>query len=131
MAAKDQKRTYGIATYNLASMFNSTEVRVIEDFLVWEGVDIVILTETTNIALTWQDYKYINNFAVTDTRGAGVAWRKDVPLEHIRLHRNGRLLAANLFDIVIIGVYAQSGTARHIQRDRLFTEELSTWIHEI
>lgn len=113
-------QTYGIATYNLVSTYNVGKIRQLESFFLSKGYDIIILTETVNQPLDCTVY----NFSMEDTRGVGILWRRDVPLSNIRLHPHGRLIAATLYDILIVGVYAPSGTALKARREALFAQEL-------
>lgn len=125
------QQTYGIATYNLVSTYQDYKIRQLETFFIHKGYDIIILTETANQPLTWSLFNYWNNVSSEGTRGVGLLWRKDVPLRNLRLHPTGRLIAASLYNLWLVGVYAPSGTASRNSRETLFQQDLPQWLDEL
>lgn len=120
-------QAYGFATYNLVSSYSIHRIWVIENNFLWYGVDIGVITKTTAHALQWRDY----NLLITQvTRGVGLAWRTDVPIQNVRLQSSGRIISATLFDVLIVGVYAHSGTGFCKECDALFTEDLTLLLHD-
>jgi exonuclease III len=116
--------TYRIATLNIKGISSLTRIRILEDFLVRQEIDLMFLQEVThaNINMVSQYTAQMN--IGNDGRGTAILAKEVLILTNIQKIPSGRGIAATIHVIRIVNIYAASGSERGVKGEPSIMEKL-------
>jgi exonuclease III len=118
--------TYKIATTNINGIASHVRLRMLEDYLRQQDIDIVLLQEVTNTKIT-SIRKYNAYVKVsTENRGTAILAKEGLSLTDITRLRSRRGIAVCYEGIRIINMHAPSGVEKRRERKDFYTTEVST-----
>jgi len=113
---------YKIATLNANGISSGMRMRMLEEFLQKQEIDILLLQEVThNEFVMIRGYKAHTNRGIYN-RGTAMPTREPITLTDITRLPSGRGMAACYRGMWIVNIYAPSGTSRRQER-----EDFTTW----
>jgi exonuclease III len=113
-----------LATLNINGLSSPLKVGMLHDFLRRNDVDILLAQEVTQQE-TLNVWGYNTHLNIgTTMRGTAILARQGIFLTNIRKIPSGRAIAATCNGLLLINVYAPSGTARRTDTESFFTSEL-------
>jgi exonuclease III len=102
--------TYRIATLNINGISADTRIRMLDDFLRKQDIDILFLQEVTHAKIeTIGRYNAHLNIG-TDGRGTAILTKVGITLSNIQRLPSGRAIAATLNGIRLVNIFAPSGS---------------------
>jgi exonuclease III len=109
--------TYRIATLNINGVSSTTRIRMLEDFLRRQEIDLMLLQEVTQDTISM-----IGNYTAhinigTDGRETAILAKEGFTLTNIQRIPSGRGIAATLQGIRIVNIYAPSGSEKKRERE--------------
>jgi exonuclease III len=113
-----------IATLNINGQSSSTRVTMLEAFIRLHDIDILLLQEVTlPLTLGLSSYHVYYNIGTT-RRGTAIIARDTLTVTNIAKLPSGRAIAAMFGTLMIVNIYAPSGTAKRLEREAFFNEDL-------
>jgi exonuclease III len=117
-------QTYNAATLNINGITNHTRIKILEDLLWTQDIDIALLQEVTcpRLDVTRQYAQYIN--VGTGKRGTAILAKDGIILTDIRCLPSGRGITARYNGISLINIYAPSGSEKKQERESFYNTEV-------
>ena len=113
-----------IVTLNINGLMAPTRVGMLSNFLRQHDIDILFAQEVTSTeVLHIQGYTTYHNVGAS-MRGTALLARKGIQIDSIVVSPTGRAMAASFQGVLLISVYAPSGTAMRAEREQFFNSEL-------
>ena len=118
--------TYKIATINIIGIALHVRLRMLDDYLRQQDIDIVLLQEVTHTKITsLRRYNaYVN--VGTENRGIAKLAKKELSLTDITRLPSGKGIAVCYKGIRIINIYAPSGAEKRREREAFYNTEVPT-----
>lgn len=105
-------QSFCFATFNVSATQAVVKWKYLEEQLNQFTIDIIVVSETTDLPFQSNKYVYVNHKLPQETRGVGLIYRGDIPLQHITLHPSGRIIYCLLNQLLIVGLYATQNSAQ-------------------
>jgi len=121
---KKMPYTYTIATININGIASHACLRMLEDFLRNQDIDISLLQEVTHSNFTFLRRYEAHTNVGTDNRGTTILAKEGIPITKITRLPTGRGIAAYFEGIRIINTYAPSGAGRRREREAFFNVDM-------
>jgi exonuclease III len=116
--------TYKIATININGIASHVRLRMLEDYLRQQDIDIVLLQEVTHTKII-SFCKYNAYVKVsTENRGTAILAKEGLSLTDITRLPSGRGIAVCYEGIRIINIYAPSGLKKRRKREAFYNTEV-------
>jgi exonuclease III len=113
-----------IVTLNINGLQTKTRVEMLTSFLRRHEGDILFAQEVTNTeALQIAGYTVYQNISAT-MRGTAFLTREGIQLDNIAASPTGRVMAPTFQGVLLLNVYAPSGTTMRTEREHFFNSEL-------
>jgi exonuclease III len=118
--------TNKIATININGTASHVRLRMLEDYLRQQDIDIALLQEVTHTKITsFRKYNaYVN--VSTENRGTTILAKERLSLTDITRLPSGRAIAVCYEGIRIINIYAPSGLEKRREREAFCNTEVPT-----
>jgi len=118
------RHIYKVASLNINGIAHPTRIRMLEEFLWQQDIDIALLQEVTNRAIeNIRSYtKHIN--IGTDQRGTAILVKDGIQIRPIKRRPTGRGIAGVLEGIYLINIYAPSGAEKKSERETFFNKDI-------
>ena len=114
-----------IATININGITAQLRISMLTEFIRLHELDILLVQEVTHPeTLNVRGYTTHLNIGAS-MRGTAILARNEITLTNIINVPSGRAMAATYNGLLIINVYAPSGTARRTDRESFYTSELT------
>ena len=112
------------ATININAIQNETRVGMLKEFIRSNDLDIVLIQEVaTPNSIETPGYIAYTNIG-PDMRGTAIVARRNIPITNLERLPSGRAMAVESNGLRIINLYAPSGTAKRMERERFYNSEL-------
>jgi len=109
---------------NINGITSSTKVRMFHHFVQRSDTDIMFLQEVTSAEIL-QIPGYVAHCNIgTEMRGTAMLVRENITLDNIVRAPSGRAMAAVFLGILLLNVYAPSGTSRKAEREEFYNLDL-------
>lgn len=109
---------------------NPTKINALRTFIRTTDIDILFMQEVESEQLTLPGYNVIANVDHT-RRGTAIALKEHIQFSHTEKSLDGRLVAVRVQDITLCCVYAPSGTALRVQRERFFNNTIAYYLRHL
>jgi len=118
--------TYKIATISIKGIASHVRLRMLEDYLRQQDIDVVLLQEVTHTKITsFRRYNaYVN--AGTENRGTAILAKEGLSLTDITRLPPRRGIAVCYEAIRIIKIYAPPGAEKRREREAFYNTEVPT-----
>ena len=116
--------TYTIATININGIASHARLRILEDFLRNQDIDIALLQEVTHSNFTFLRRYEAHTNVGTDSRGTAILAKEGIPITNKTRLPTGRGIAAYFEGIRIINIYAPSGAGRRRELEAFFNVDM-------
>ena len=113
-----------IATLNINGIAAPIKMNLLSAFIIHHALDIILLQEVTNIAITHIS-GYSSHVNIGTDRGTVILVKEGITVQNVVRVPNGRGIAATINGICYVNVYAPSGTGRTREREEFFNNHLS------
>lgn len=99
-------------------------MNMLNDFCIKQDIDILLLQEVTHNQFEMLHHRnsYIN--IGTEGRGTAIITKEDIELREIQRLPSGRGIAGRWNSLLIVNVYAPSGTGKKRERDEFYVSEV-------
>jgi exonuclease III len=116
--------TLTIATLDINGLESAIRVTMSESFIRLHNVDILLLQEVTlPLTLGLPHYQAYYNIGTT-RRGTAIIVRDTLTITNIANLPSERAIAETLGTLLIVSIYAPSGSAKRLEREKCFNKEL-------
>jgi exonuclease III len=116
--------TYKITTININRMASQLRLKMLEDYLQQQDIDIVLLQEVTHTKITSiRRYNAYVNVGI-ENRGTAIFAKQGLPLNNTSHLPFGRGIAINFEGIKIIKIYAPPGAEKRREREAFYNTEV-------
>jgi len=110
--------TTTVVTVNLCGIYSDVKLSMLKNFLNYYKHDFVFLQEVAVESFNFYGYKEIVNLN-RERRGTAVLFKESIPVKSVCQLSDGRGVAVQFRDVVLINIYAPSGSQNR-QQKRLF-----------
>jgi exonuclease III len=115
---------YKVATLNINGMSAGGRMRMLNEFIHKQVIDIILLQEVTH-----PDFDMIRGYTAhlnvgINKRGTVILTREQISLTNITRLPSGRGMAASYQRVCFVNIYAPSGTANRQEREEFYNVEL-------
>jgi len=104
--------TYTIPTININGFASNARLRMLDDFLRNQDIDIALLQEVTHSIFTFLRRYEAHTNVGTDNRGTAILAKEGITLTNITSLPTGQGIAAYFEGIRIININAPSGAGK-------------------
>ena len=118
---------YKTASININTITNTTKIEALQMFIRNQDLDIVFLQEVENDRLCLPGYNVICNVDHA-RRGTAIALKQHIAFTNVEKSLDGRLVALRIHGITLCCIYAPSGTALRMDRERFNNKTLSFYL---
>jgi exonuclease III len=115
---------YKIATLIVNGMSSSMRMKMLENFLHKQEIDILLLQEVARHDFDIRGYNAYTNVG-TQRRGTAMLTREQIFLTNITRLPSGRGMAASCRGVWLLNIYAPSGSANRLERESFYNIELT------
>ena len=116
--------TLRIATLNINGLSSPARQDMLNAFVRLHDIDILLLQEVTHPFNTgFQGYTIHYNIG-TSRRGTAILTRDTIVVTNLSRLPSGRAIAATLGTLLIINIYAPSGTSKRAERESFYNNDL-------
>jgi exonuclease III len=117
-------QTLKMATLNINGIESDTRMRMLNEFLYKQDVDVALLQEVTHDKFDLiHGYNVILNIG-TEQRGTAILTKWEYTPTDVKRIPSGRGMAAGISGICIINLYAHSGAEKRQDRERFFNQDI-------
>jgi exonuclease III len=122
---------YNIVTLNINGIASPARIAMLGSFLHTHAIDIAFLQEvTTPLDLHAYHYRAHLNLG-TAGRGTAFVTRAGFDLSGVTGSPTGRIITTSFNDLLLVNIYAPSGTAKRTEREAFYNEELPGFLHHV
>jgi endonuclease/exonuclease/phosphatase family metal-dependent hydrolase len=122
---------YKFATLNINKMSSRMRMRMLEEFLQKQEIDILLLQEVTHTEFDMiRGYKAHTNIGINN-RGTAMLTRETKTLTNITRLPSGRGMADCYRGVLITNINAPSGSSRRQERENFYNVELTYLLRSI
>jgi hypothetical protein len=116
--------TYKIMTLNINGIAASSRIRMLEEMLHRNEVDIALIQEVVSPRL--QDICHYTSYMNigTELRGTAILVKQGIMVSEVKRLPSGRGMAAKFRNTWIINIYAPSGAERKNERETFYTTDI-------
>jgi exonuclease III len=116
---------YKIATLNINGMTSHTKIKMLEELLCQQDIDIALLQEVTDQRInTIRRYNIYTNEG-TEKRGTAIAVKEEIKITDIKGLPTGRGMAVKLNETWIVNIYAPSGAEKKKERVHFYNTDVT------
>jgi exonuclease III len=111
-------------TLNLNGIKSLTRVDMFHRFVQSNSIDILFLQEVVSEEVLHMPGYALHCNLGTEMRGTAFLLREGIRLNHVEKLPSGRAIAAVIQGILLVNLYATSGTARKAEREAFYSMDL-------
>lgn len=119
--------SYNVASININNITSPTKLNALRNFIGSQNLDIVCLQEVENEQLSLPGFVVVANVDHA-RRGTAIALKSHIQHSHFEKSLDGRLIALRVQDVLIVNIYAPSGTAQRAAREEFFNTTLAYYL---
>lgn len=119
--------SFNIASININNITNATKLDALRTFLRTLQIDIVFIQEVENEQLSLPGYNVVCNVDQA-RRGTAIALKDHIRFSHVEKSLDGRLITLRVQNTTLCNIYAPSGTAARVERERFFNGTIAYYL---
>ena len=118
-------QTYKLATWNIAGIQSASNLLILKDVIKNENLDVLCIQECPFNEFDMYDYTFIPHLNSISSKNVAFIIRKDIPIQNIFHHPDGKILGITTECFSVIGIHAPSGNNYKHQREIFFSSDVA------